>query len=320
MDYFDTEQAAVLAKRLDVKNLRDVLVFPQYLHLETIYACNSRCAMCSINWGHNKSIKLTDELFDKFVSEVKDYAHWIKAICLQRAGEATLDPKLPERVKRLKEVGIKKVFFSTNGQLLKPALSKKLVENGLDELMISIDAITNETYKKIRPNLDFDTVMANALEAVRLRDEINPKMIIRVRLVILDENKHEVPEWVSFWEEKLKSHDRIDAKPVHTFGNQLKPESDENVARFADKPCVSLFSTMSINTDGLVGLCGTDYNERIVMGDFSKNTLLEIWTNELFVKYREYHLTKQRNNIEMCCGCDIWDREQSSILEHGNNE
>jgi len=320
MDFFDNQQANLLATRLEVRHLRDVLIFPQYFQLETVYACNSRCTMCSINWDNGKSAKLNVQLFDKFVDEVKEYSNWVKAICLQGAGEPTLDTQLPERVKRLKDAGIKKVYFSTNGQLLNQELTQKLINSGLDDLRISFDAITPEIYKKIRPNLNFETVMTNALNAIQLRDAINPKMVIRMRLVILDENKHEVPKWLAFWENKLSEHDLAEAVPSHTFGNQWKAESDESISQFADKPCLSLFSTMILDSDGIAGLCCADCNGKYNMGDFSRQTIKEIWNGEMFAKFREYHLTSQRNCIDMCRGCHIWDRTEKSILEHGTKE
>lgn len=299
-----------LAKRIFLNELQDCLYFPKYFEIETVNFCNARCIMCTIgDWNNRKNAVMSADLFSKFTDEVSNYKDWVETVCLARDGEPTLDPQLVSRVRMLKRTGIKKVTFSTNGQLLTKRRIEELIKAGLDDIMVSIDGITKETFERIRFRLNYETVLNNTLELIRLRNAINPKMSIRLRMVVIDENQHEVSDWLHFWGSRVCEGDKVYTMPAHTWGNQLREESADLVKLYADKPCVSVFSTVTMHVDGKIGLCGVDYSPKNLMGDFSKQSLKEIWTGEAFNKSRELHANGRRNEIALCRGCDLWDRE-----------
>ena len=114
-------------QRLDVKDISQTYIFPKYFEIETVNACNARCIMCSIDeWTGNDSQMMSGKLFDKFVEEVANYSDWIEIICLNRDGEPTLDKNIAQKVKKLKDVGIKLVRFVSNGQNLTQKLSRDM--------------------------------------------------------------------------------------------------------------------------------------------------------------------------------------------------
>lgn len=299
-----------LAKRIFLNELQDCLYFPKYFEIETVNFCNARCIMCTIrNWNNRKNAVISNDLFSKFTDEVSNYKDWVETVCLARDGEPTLDPQVVSRVHMLKQVGIKKVTLSTNGQLLTKRRIEELIKAGLDDIMVSIDGVTKETFEIIRLRLNYETVLNNTLELIRLRNAINPKMSIRLRMVVIDENRHEVSDWLHFWGSRIAQVDKVYTMPAHTWGNQLRQESVDLVRLYADKPCVSVFSTITMHVDGKVGLCGVDYSPKNPMGDFSKQSLKEIWTGEAFNRARKLHVNGRRNEIALCRGCDLWDRE-----------
>ncbi len=53
------------------------------------------------------------------------------------------------------------VLFNTNGLLLRPPLTEPLVLSGLDELRVSIDSASPETYKLVRGANGFDRIIRN---------------------------------------------------------------------------------------------------------------------------------------------------------------
>lgn len=304
------EENEKLSKRLYLNSLDECLSFPKYFEIETVNICNARCVMCAISVNKiQKGRVMSKGLFGKFVNEVRNYTDWIETICLNRDGEPILDKNLSDRVKMLKDIGIKKVTFATNGQLLHPNLVHQLINAGLDDIMVSIDAMAKHTFELIRVGLNYETVLKNTLELINIRNNRRSKMTIRIRMVVMDENKHEVEEWIAFWNSKVLERDTVYAKPIHTWGNQIGQEGQDMIAKYADKPCVSPFSTVVIKVDGRIPLCGADYNVENIMGDFSRQTIKEIWDAQPYRKLRLLHANKQRNKISMCRGCHIWDRD-----------
>ncbi len=305
-----------LLKDLKVTNIDEVERFPKFFEIETINACNARCIMCTVNeWNQKKSddFTMSMELFTKFAKEVEKHNDWIDTICLNRDGEPTLDKHLVERVKLLKDAKIKKVTFSTNAQLLTSELSKELLDAGLDDIMISIDSIEKETFEEIRVKLSLEKVLKNVLEFIRLRDEGNYKTTIRIRAIKLDKNKNELDDWLEFWSKKIAKIDRAYIMPEHSWGNQSYKEQEEKKAFYSNIACISPFSTMVMHVDGTIGLCGCDYKASHKLGDFKQNSVQEIWQGEKYRTLRKNHYNSNRNEIPLCQGCDIWDREYREI-------
>ena len=310
----DVPQLQEINQRLDIKNIRESFVFPKYFEIETVNACNARCVMCTIDdWEKVRNPIMSDELFSKFVEEISRHSNWVDRVCLNRDGEPTLDKNLHKKIKLLKEVGIKEVTMATNVQLLDEKRIHQYLDAGLDDIMVSIDGVTKKTFEDIRVNLDYETVVQNSLNLIKIRDQKKLPLIIRLRMIIMDSNQHEVPEWMAFWNEKVGPNDQVYAKVAHTWGNQLNRETDENVMAYADKPCIAPFSSMIIHTDGTIPMCSIDYSAKVKVGDFSKNSIEEIWNDEPMMNIRKLHANSRRNEIALCQGCRIWEEDRKTF-------
>ncbi len=74
-------------------------------------------------------------LFTSIVDQVPDLARAV----LHGVGEPMMVKELPRMIRYLKERGVY-VLFNTNGTLLAPRKRRELIETGLDELRVSLDA------------------------------------------------------------------------------------------------------------------------------------------------------------------------------------
>ena len=310
LKYPISELNSKLAKRMFISNLEECERFPKYFEVETVNACNARCTMCTINdWDKKSDVIMKMEMFESFAKELSKHSDWVEHVCLNRNGEPTLDKKLYQRIKLLKDAKIKKVTFATNAQLLDQSFIEKILDAGLDEIMVSIDGITKEVFEKIRIRLAFETVLKNTLNLIEIRNTRVSPLKIRIRMVVVNENKHEVKPFIDFWKSRIDhTLDDIYAMEAHTWGNQLASERAEKIKYYADKPCISPFSTMIIHADGSVPLCGVDYNTKYLLGKFPQNSIQEIWQGEKYTEIRTLHANKKRNTIDFCQGCSIWDR------------
>lgn len=315
MDYEKNEYTRKLAKRISLEKLEDCRYFPKYLTIETCNNCNAKCIMCPKGLKGVQKLELMDEtLFLKISQELKKYASWIEMICLNSDGEPLLDKKLPERIKVLKDIGIKHINISTNGQLLTEELSEALINAGLDDIRISLDALKQETYEKIRVGLDFNKVISNLEKLIQIRNKKNSPMEIRVRLVELPENKDEACDWKIYWQKKVNHQDKVQIMPAHTWSGEISMEAKQKIEFYSDKPCVSVFSSMAINYDGQVQLCDSDINQKYIAGatepyDVMTSKMSEIWQSDFFENIRRLHTSGKRNEITVCRGCDHWSRD-----------
>lgn len=201
------QELNVINKKLTLKEIDEALYFPKYFQIETTNLCNSRCPFCP-NSEIDKSIPyMSDELFKKILKELSEYSGWIKSICPQRMGEPLLDKKIAYRIKALKDINMKFVSMSTNAALLNEQKATEILKAGIDELMISIDSVEKSKYIKQRVGLDFDTVIKNIRIFFKLRDELKPDTIIRVRGIYFanETTELEFEKWNLFWGPLKKS-------------------------------------------------------------------------------------------------------------------
>jgi MoaA/NifB/PqqE/SkfB family radical SAM enzyme len=87
------------------------------------------------------------------------------------------------------------VVFNTNAALLTRRRQLELIESGLDELRVSIDGSTPETYLRVRGIPVFERVVANVAEMVRTQGDMDastPRLSFWV--TGLRENLHELPD------------------------------------------------------------------------------------------------------------------------------
>lgn len=120
--------------------------------------CNSRCVMCDI-WRsprRNMSMQLVDEI----AAACADLGvRWL----LLSGGEAMQHPQWPDIARRFRDQGVY-VMLLTNGLLLRKQVDEVLAS--VDEVIVSLDGGTAETYNLIRGVDAFDLVL-DGIRAVR---------------------------------------------------------------------------------------------------------------------------------------------------------
>ena len=137
--------------------------FPYLFQIQTINQCNGQCIMCPNKKRENKKIvSMSDELFKKIIDEIAKESK-TSSILPYLQNEPLLDEKIFEKIKYIKKISDGKAFAAliTNGVLFDDHRIEELLNSGIDFVYFSIDAFSEETYKKIRPGLDFNKLQEN---------------------------------------------------------------------------------------------------------------------------------------------------------------
>ncbi len=315
------ERKDYLARRIRPgEGYASLLEFPSYFEIETVNACNARCPMCTIAEWTRHTPTMKDDLFDKIAREIIDHARFVKRVALFRDGEPLLDKKLAKRIRILVDGGIKEVNICTNVSLLTPERSAELLEAGLNDILLSIDGTEKESFEKIRVRLNFEQVVSNACELIRLRDRINPKARIRIRMIRQELNKDQWPDFERFWRPKLRQHDKVYCSDMHNWGDQLAAYKPSSVARERDLPCVALWSLMTIFANGDVPMCNIDFNNKFPTGNVRENSIKEVWQNDVQNERRRVHIELRRKEMEMCANCTVWALPADRAAPAGGTE
>ena len=136
---------------------------PVEAYFEVANRCNSKCATCPLTFSPQEHAKqLSLEEFKLLVAQLPD----LRRAVMQGIGEPLLNRDLAPMIRHLKERGVY-VVFNTNAALLTRRRQVELIESGLDELRVSVDGSTPETYLKVRGIPAFERVVANVAEMVQ---------------------------------------------------------------------------------------------------------------------------------------------------------
>jgi MoaA/NifB/PqqE/SkfB family radical SAM enzyme len=133
------------------------LNLPRNLYLETTSRCNLRCKGCI---QHRGSWEPPRDLSLNELIRICDQLPELERVALHGIGEPLLNEDLPDMIRYLKGRNAY-VFFNSNGILLDAHRQDQLMDAGLDELRISLDAASAAGYQAVRNSDQFDLIVGN---------------------------------------------------------------------------------------------------------------------------------------------------------------
>lgn len=163
---------------------------PRSLYLETTSRCNSLCETCILTFGGREPQK--DLGWNEFRAIVDQFPA-LDRVLLHGIGEPLLNRDLPRMVAHIKSRGAT-VLFNSNAITLSAKTARDLVDAGLDELRVSLDASSRDTYARIRGVDAFDKVVENLERLTALKSELaasHPQ--VSLWLTALKDNLDEIP-------------------------------------------------------------------------------------------------------------------------------
>jgi MoaA/NifB/PqqE/SkfB family radical SAM enzyme len=165
-------------------------IYPIYMEMSPIGACNHRCVFCGLDFMGYKNRKLELPMLRKLIPELGKLG--LKSIMHGGEGEPLLHKGFPEIVE-LTVAGCIDAALTSNGVLLKKDLAETLIKH-CKWVKISINAGTADTYSKIHRTkpADFDKVIANMSYAVELKKKHNYSCTLGMQVILLPENRNEI--------------------------------------------------------------------------------------------------------------------------------
>ena len=167
---------------------------PTQVYLEVTNRCNSLCVSCPLTYDHFLRFESKHHLSWAQFRQVVDQIPQIERAVLHGIGEPLLNPELPRFIAHLKARGAH-VLFNTNGVLLDERRGDALVEAGLDELRVSLDAVTPELYRTLRGIDKLPQILTNLRNFLeRHREQPQPR--VSLWMVGMQENIEQLPDFV----------------------------------------------------------------------------------------------------------------------------
>lgn len=156
-DYIDNYASAKNLEKRNNLHLSLPLDTPYVIGVYMGDFCNFSCVYCaqSLPNEHEERKHLirkyfSYEDFTKVIDQLLCFPKKIKTLVLTSVGEPTLNRYLPEMIEYAYKKDIAEcIQLVTNGSLLTRDLSKKIIDAGLSKIVISIQGVTEEKYKRV---------------------------------------------------------------------------------------------------------------------------------------------------------------------------
>ncbi|MFC2069373.1 radical SAM protein [Chloroflexota bacterium] len=133
------------------------------LQVQTQSFCNGQCPICPYHISSQilGNGTMEEDLFERIASELVS-ENQVCTLVFVLHNEPLIDKRLFDWIKHVKASSSEThCTIVTNGELLDSFVLAEMVQSGLDELIISLNAHTKEIYESMNAGLDFDKVMKN---------------------------------------------------------------------------------------------------------------------------------------------------------------
>jgi MoaA/NifB/PqqE/SkfB family radical SAM enzyme len=271
---------------------------PRRVCIENTNLCSANCTFCPHSSMKRKKGVMDFELFKKIIGMCLKFD--INFVSIHGFGEPLMDGEFFKKVKYAKDKGIKRVTTNTNAGFLNESSRDALLKSGLDEIFISFDSATRDSYEKIRPGLDFDLVEDNIKQLISVRNKAGKaKPLIFLSFIECKYNTGEVKDYIKKWRYWV---DGISVTPMRIWPN-YGDRSQQRIEVLKD-PCRLIWTDIKICWDGRVALCCNDYEAEIIIGDLREDEMDRVWQDIPISKIRELHRNMKFDKIELCRDCE----------------
>lgn len=280
--------------------------YPIYIEISPSGTCNHRCIFCAFEYLDYRPRFIDKGVLKKTLEELADCK--VRSVMFSGEGEPFLHKNLPEIILYARRVGFD-VACAINGVLFSPEKAKKCL-GALTWIKVSINAGIKKTYSKIHGcrEEDFDRVIFNLKEAVKIKRKNRYTCTIGAQIVLLPENIREVVRLADLLKEigieylvvkpfikhLMSEHNisrEITERELVALENELKKFSKDgfkiyfrlhSFIKIKDprpyKQCLGLPFFCEITSNGNIYTCGPYLgNKDFCYGNIYKNSFVEIW-------------------------------------------
>jgi radical SAM protein with 4Fe4S-binding SPASM domain len=275
----------------------NVRALPVEYIVETTAKCNLYCPMCPRETHKQPKADMADEVYERLVNDSASTAEHMMLIGL---GEPFMDPKIFDRIEYCHRHSIS-TLLSTNGTFLDERTADRLLRTPLEQITLSFDGATKESFEYYRKGAKFEKVRDNFVRFARMKKERGSKLQVVVQMVRMERNALEVDDFVRFWS-SVPGVDQVRIKEDET--NLMRPDAGHTASEW-NNPCHYLWrGPVYVKQNGDVYPCCQSYMlDGAPIGNVGERGLSEIWNSEEMQRMRRLHATGRAGEIDICSRC-----------------
>ena len=244
-------------------------------------------------------------LYTRIVNETSGYNKLIM-LNFHKDGESFIHPRFIDMVRYAKKKDIAKtIHMNTNAVCWTDRIIDEILDSGIDDITVSLDAARPETFKKHKGIDCLEKVEDQVRRFFKKREKLGLQHpFTRVKVMEFDDiSKEEVEEFINKWKDVA---DMVQITGIHNWSGEINSIQVTDETSSVRYPCVIMWYALVINWNGEVTVCSVDWNTEIKVGDVKSQALHQIWNSHKIKEVRKSQLEKKYDKYSVCKDCVVW--------------
>jgi radical SAM protein with 4Fe4S-binding SPASM domain len=286
---------------------------PVSVSIEPTTACNLSCPECPSGLKQftrktgNLKVDMNKKILDQLGSKLLYINYYFQ-------GEPFINAHVFDMIR---EASQRKIYTSTstNAHFIDDKVAKQIVDSGLNQLIVSIDGTTQETYESYRIDGSLSKVLEGTKHIVKARGAAKHLKIV-FQFLVVKPNEHQIEDVFKLAKEYGVDEVRLKTAQFYSYenGNELMPENDK-YSRYVKKAdgtyrlknkmrnaCWRMWSSCVFTWNGIVVPCCFDKDAKHQMGSVQNDPFQKIWKSSTYLGFRKGVLSN-RSQIDICKNC-----------------
>ncbi|MEO5367555.1 MAG: radical SAM protein [Magnetococcus sp. WYHC-3] len=322
-------------------------IYPIYIEITPVGACNHRCTFCAVDYIGYKSVRLDTALISDRLAEMGRLG--VRSVMFAGEGEPLLHKEITAMVVAAKNAGID-VSFTTNATIQPQGFIEEALPR-ISWIKTSINAGSAANYARIHRTRerDFDLAVAHMKSWVDARRANQLSVTLGAQSLLLPENADEMVDLAKLCRDHIgldylvvkpysqhlfsetRQYEQLDYSAYLELGARLEPLSNEHfqvvfrkatmqnymAAQRYSKCRATPFAWAYIMADGTVSGCSAFLlDPRFEYGNINEHSFQEIWEGAR--RQQSFHYMQAEMDISECrksCRMDAVNRYLHQIAE-----
>ncbi|CAA7617728.1 radical SAM/SPASM domain-containing protein [Magnetospirillum sp. SS-4] len=280
--------------------------------------CNYTCVKCPY---HSSALprkreypgEMSLDRFAMILEKFKDFRR-LRGVYPTITGEPLMHPRIVDIVRMIKDAGYA-CGFTTNGSLLTPEMSGRLLDAGLDGVAFSVDTLDPVKYRHLQAGGDLTEVERNILA---YRDAVQNRrgsFAATINFVVGPENEGERDAYRRYWGERGFN---VQFSTQYAIFDHNRPHFDQVEWGPASRmPCWSLWQGLYLTDQGRLVSCGAMAKTLGIKDSLFEMSGPDLWRCEAMRMLREQQLTGVRPGY--CGEFNCWTGMINTFVADGDD-
>ncbi len=291
------------------------LATPYMIQVFPVYACNFKCNYCVLTLpkmerGYISDKKFLDlELYRKCIEDIRKFPNKLRMLRFAGTGEPLLHPHIDEMVAMAAEAQIaESIDIVTNGSVLVPDLSRRLVDAGVSRIRVSIQGVSQDKYRETTGTFsDLEKIVDNVKYLYSIRRNV------QLYVKIIDSTLEAPEDLERFYglfgdiADILAVEHLLPATPLIDYsriaGSAAMDRTQNGASVATTNICSQPFYMLQINPDGFaVPCCGME--SPVKVAQLAQTPVTEVWQSQTLNTFRQTMLSGHRSKNQVCARCE----------------